>query len=234
MGPRSLVVGVIAVLAAVVALVSIVLVVGSARHLAGAGVWLGGTVVGQGDVASQSRSLAPFRKVVVNGSTDVEISAGQPQSVAVEAQPNVAEVIRTTVDDDTLTVSSERSYRTHARTVVKIAVPDLDAVRLDGSADARVDGVHGAGLSLAVHGSGDITVAGRADDLSYECAGSGDATLDDLQVRTADVRIYGSGGVHLAVSDALNVHIYGSGDVIYRGSPHVQQTVMGSGSVSGD
>jgi hypothetical protein len=232
MRPRSLIIGALAVVAATVALISIVLVLSSVPRFAGAGGWFG-TVVGEGDVTSQARSLAPFRSIAVNGSTDVAVTVGQPPAVTVEAQPNIAEVIRTTVEGDTLTVSTDRSYRTHARTLVRISVPDLDGVKLDGSADATIDGVHGGSLLLAIRGSGDFTVSGQADELTYECSGSGDGHLDGLQVRSANVRIYGSGDMRLAVSDDLNVHIYGSGDVVYRGSPHVQQTVMGSGSVSG-
>jgi hypothetical protein len=233
MKARPLIIAALALTAAAVAFASIALVLGAVPQFA-ASVGGFGSVAGEGAVTNETRTVAPFRRVVVNGSTDVVIEAGTSQDVRLEAQPNVAEVIRTDVNGDTLTVSTDRSYSTRERAVVHIAVPDLDAVNLDGSADAQISGVHGDSLALVVHGSGGFTVSGETGDLTYECSGSGDGNLEGLQSRNADVRIYGSGDLRLAVSDDLSVRIYGSGDVSYRGSPRVHQTIMGSGTVSGD
>jgi hypothetical protein len=233
MRARPLIVAILALMAAAVAFASIALVLGAVPQMAGS-VGSFGSVAGEGDVAMDTRSVASFNRIVVNGSTDVEIDAGRPQDVRVEAQPNIAALIRTDVTGDTLVVSTDRSYSTHEHTLVHIALPDLDGVKLDGSADARISGVHGSALQLVVHGSGGFTVAGETDSLSYECSGSGDGDLQELQSRAADVRIYGSGDLRLAVSDDLDVRIYGSGDVNYRGTPRVSQRILGSGTVSAD
>jgi hypothetical protein len=233
MRARPLIVAILALTAAAVAFASIALVIGAVPQMAGS---IGGfgSVAGEGDVATDSRSVAAFHRVVVNGSTDVEIEAGRPQDVRVEAQPNVAALIHTDVSGDSLIVSTDRSYSTRERTVVHIALPDLDGVQLDGSADARISGVHGSALQLVVHGSGGFTASGETGALTYECSGSGDGDLGDLSSRTANVRIYGSGDLRLAVSDDLDVAIYGSGDVTYRGTPHISQRILGSGTVSAD
>jgi hypothetical protein len=190
-------------------------------------------VVGTGDVVTQQRTVNPFRRVSVKGSEDVSISVGGAQSVGVEAQPNVAEVIETKVRDGTLEVKSEKSYATTKKVLVRVTVPSLDGVTISGSSSVTIVGARGPSLDLKTNGSGDYEASGNVDRLSYTSNGSGDARLARLIVRDAVVRIHGSGGVKLHVSGTLDVEILGSGDVTYIGTPRiVRQVIRGSGSIS--
>jgi len=189
-------------------------------------------VKGTGDVATQQRTVGSFTRVVVKGSIDVAVTVGKPQSVAVEAQPNIAEIVETKVDGGALVVSTTKSYSTNKKATVRVAMPALAGVELNGSSNLAVDGARGASLELALSGSGDIRAAGSVDKLTYSCSGSGSADLRKLQAKTADVTISGSGDVKVAAADALTVTISGSGDVVYYGSPRLSQKIRGSGSVS--
>lgn len=203
----------------------------TAPHQAGSA-WFG-QIAGAGDVVTQQRGVAPFDRIAVNGSTDVEVRVGGAQSVAVEAQPNIAELIETTVREGTLIVSSHTSFTTHRRVVVHVTVPSLAALAIHGSADATIDAARGPSLELSTYGSGDIAASGDVDRLHYDSSGSGNARLVRLRVRDATVRIRGSGDARLHVTETLDVEVSGSGDVTYIGSPRVlRQVVHGSGSVS--
>lgn len=87
-------------------------------------------------------------------------------------------------------------------------------------------------LEVSVAGSGDCMLRGRADALDTDIAGSGDIRAVDLEVRTAEVRIAGSGDAELHVTDRLEARIVGSGDVRYRGRPEIDVNSLGSGEVS--
>lgn len=86
-------------------------------------------------------------------------------------------------------------------------------------------------LDVHVAGSGDSTLRGQADAVSTNTAGSGDIRAEDLNVRTAEVSIAGSGDVAFHVTDQLEAQIFGSGDVRYRGRPSVEVRSLGSGEV---
>jgi len=186
-----------------------------------------------GSMTDQARAVGEFHKIDVRGSTDVRVSVGGAQSVVVVAPAGIADLIETAAADGTLTVSTKRTYWTPGHTVVRISVPTLDAIAIDGSADATVEGIHGPAFDVTLRGSGDLTASGAAGRLTYDCDGSGDARLRDLAVRDAVVRIRGSGDAHLAVSQTLDAEIFGSGDITYEGSARlVNEVIRGSGSVS--
>jgi hypothetical protein len=219
---------------AVVALLiagGLVVALATAPPIAGSSWW--GSVMGSGDVVTQERAVGPFERVIVNGSTDVDVSIDDAQSVTVEAQQNIEPLIETSVRDGVLVVSSRRSYTSHRNVAVHVTVPNLTGVATHGSADVTIDGARGPSLDLSTHGSGDITASGDVDRLFYNSSGSGDAKLADLRARDVTVRMRGSGDARLAVADSLDVEVSGSGDVTYSGTPSVlHQVVHGSGSVS--
>ena len=192
-----------------------------------------GQVVGSGDVTRETRTVSAFRRISVNGSTDVRVRIGSDQSVVVEGQPNIIGIIETKVSDGTLSISSTQSYTTNRDVVVHVTVPALDGVTVRGSADAYVDGVRGDNFDVSVYGSGDVTANGSVDRLTYTCNGSGSGKLKGLAARSAVVKVRGSGDARLNVSDTLDVEVSGSGDVVYSGRARViRQVIRGSGSVS--
>ncbi|WP_103020072.1 head GIN domain-containing protein [Salinibacter altiplanensis] len=87
-------------------------------------------------------------------------------------------------------------------------------------------------LDVQVAGSGTTTLRGRAGALSLNIAGSGDLRAAELETRTTEVRIAGSGGADVHVTEQLEASIFGSGDVGYRGRPAVSTNITGSGNVN--
>jgi hypothetical protein len=136
------------------------------------------------------------------------------------------------VRDGVLVVSTSGDWFTVKPASVRVEVPNLDEVTVDGSADVALAGLHGASFVATVHGSGDVEASGTVDRLEYSGFGSGDAKLRDLRVKNAVIRIAGSGDVHVNASDTIDARIDGSGDVHYLHSPTITQSVHGSGDVT--
>jgi hypothetical protein len=86
-------------------------------------------------------------------------------------------------------------------------------------------------LSLALNGSGQATLAGKATRCDASLAGSGRIDAARLQADSVRVSISGSGGADVQAVRALTVNIAGSGDVTYSGEPSLQTAVAGSGRV---
>lgn len=192
----------------------------------------GGSVRGSGVKATETRDLPEFNSIVINGSGNVDVEVGEEQSVEVEIDDNLLELIRTKVEGKKLVIDNERSYSSELGLHVRITIPEFEGLVISGAGDGNVSGVDGGQVSFKVNGSGDIDASGRADSVSVSVNGSGDVNLYDLDARDATVKIAGSGDVRIHAEETLNIRIMGSGDVTYTGDPEVETSIMGSGDVN--
>ena len=188
-------------------------------------------VEGSGVAKTEPRDVGEFDKVHLNGSPNVNIVVGPERSVSVTTDENLLEVIQTSVEDGTLVVGGSEPFRTRLGVTVQITVPALTHVAVHGSGDVTVKELDAATFKAEIQGSGDISVAGRAEELDVEIQGSGDVKLDELAAKRAAVEVQGSGDSTIKVSDELSVHVAGSGDVNYIGEPKVSKTGDASGNV---
>jgi hypothetical protein len=195
-----------------------------------------------GPTVSSVRSVAPFERLDLQGSPDVDVRIGDRTSVIVRgAKEDVAQV-HTVVRDGTLVVDRDDHDGgptldlggTHLR--VEVVVPRLTAAQIHGSGDVDLDlgDASASALDLAVQGSGDVSAIGTVRTLRAVVQGSGDLDLDDLRATQADVAIQGSGDANLRVDRTLHATIDGSGDIEYAGDPQVTSDLHGSGDLSRD
>lgn len=212
---------------------------------------------GSGKVATDTRVVADFQAIQLNGSLDLVVKQGA-QSVQLQADDNLLALVETTVENTgqgaTLVVRVKRgeSFSTRSKMVLTVSVPKLTGVAAEGSGDIQVESFNTPSLKLSLSGSGDarlhklttsdlgISIAGSGDvsadgstvKLKVSIAGSGDVRLSDLKSEEVSVSIAGSGDAAVHASKSLSVSIAGSGDVSYSGNPAVKSTVAGSGSVT--
>jgi len=203
-------------------------VLGSATYGAA---WWAEPVEGSGVAKTEPREVGEFDKIHLNGSPNVNIVIGPERSISVTTDENLLEVIQTSVEDGTLVIGGSEPFRTRLGVTVQITVPALTHVAVHGSGDVTVKQLDAEKFKAEIQGSGDISVAGRAEELDVEIQGSGDVNLDELAAKRASVEVQGSGDSTIKVSDELTVHVAGSGDVKYIGEPKVTQTGDQSGNV---
>ncbi len=129
-------------------------------------------------------------------------------------------------------------------------MPRLDSVKATGGAhvavsmdqeqgDVRVSLSGGAGISgtlrcrdLAVDGSGGSSarLTGSGDTLTLRGSGGTYFTLDELNVRDADIRLSGGSSARVAAEQSVSVSASGGSHVIYHGSPEVDRQHLSGGS----
>jgi len=210
------------------------------------------TVKGIGDPIKKALSVDPFHGIEVNGSMDVEIVKADVQAVEVEAQANIAVLLTTEVKNGAWIISTSKSYSTDKPFIIRVRVPSMDKVHINGSGDVKsadafeadkVDlAIAGSGditfvakastVRAAIDGSGDIRVSGSCTKLNAAIAGSGDVKAAELRTTDLHVDIAGSGDVSANASGAVEVSIAGSGDVVLASKPaSVNERIAGSGSV---
>ncbi len=197
---------------------------------------LGPGVQGSGLKVTDVRAVPEFTKVRVRNSANVIIQIGDEQSVEVEVDDNLVDVITTDVSGGEMTVSSDGSYSTNLGVTVRVTVPKLEAASINGSGDITVSGLAAEKFEATVRGSGDIRVVGTATRIEAKVTGSGDIDLSQLNADTGAAKVTGSGDISICVSEKLDARVTGSGDIRYGGhsgsEPKVDESVTGSGNIS--
>lgn len=190
-------------------------------------------VQGSGGLFTETRDVAVFHGVRLQGSGEATITVGEPQSLVIEAQENILPHLTTDVENGILVLGVEEntSITTDQGWTYTIAVESLDQLEILGSADADVSGLSGGSLSVTISGSGNITASGNVEAQAIVINGSGDYRALDLTSQVASVSVSGSGDAEVDVTDSLQVQISGSGNVIYRGDPGLSEEISGSGEV---
>lgn len=191
-----------------------------------------GGVQGSGTVESEQRDVGPFTRIDLTGSPDVDVRVGEPLEVIVETDDNLLPLIETRVEGDTLHVGSTKSYSTRKGVVIRVRVPSLESVSVQGSGDITATGVAGESFEAEVTGSGDIVARGTVRSVRATISGSGDIDLSDLRAEDAAVTVRGSGDIEVYATGELDASVVGSGDIRYRGDPSdVRREVTGSGDI---
>ena len=189
-------------------------------------------VEGSGTIVRHARTVPGFSAVHVQGPFNLELAVGPRQSVEIEVDDNLSDRIRTRVEGGELRVETAGSFRTRILPTVRVTVPDLDKVLVQGSGDARITGMNGGRLELVGQGSGDFIVEGRADAVEANLFGSGGADLTRIEAPDLKVSVYGSGSARVRATRSLSASVYGSGRIDYSGDPsEVNRSVHGSGTI---
>lgn len=214
---------------------------------------MGGTE-GSGKPKEESRPVGSFNRIRLDGAITVEARPAAITSLKVRADDNIVPLVTTTVEGDTLVVSTQRnaSYSTRNPVVVEVGYTQLQAADLRGSGDLNIGAIEGdrfeAALSgsgdvrlaqvkvkrlrLSVAGSGDVRASGSTEELSVQVAGSGDVHAQQVMAQQAKVSVAGSGDARVQVRDNLDVSIAGSGDVWVTGKPsRINRSIVGSGDL---
>lgn len=209
-------------------------------------------VNGEGPNNSQELNIDDFTGIHLAISAEVRIRQGSPQSVSIDAQQNIIDLIETDVNDGIWKIKTSENIRNHKPIQIDITVSELAYAKISGSgniigetaftnADDFATGISGSGdirlevqadeISASISGSGDIELSGSADELTIGVSGAGDIDAEDLVAQDVEVRVSGSGDCRVHAASELDVRVSGSGDVKYKGSPRVTSRVSGSGDL---
>jgi hypothetical protein len=216
--------------------------------------YIGGKRVrGNGNVTTVTRNPGTFSGVASHGSFNVYVSSG-PQSVKIEGDENLLELIETYVEGTTLTIQTRDGYWLKPKRDIKIFIsspnyssiqsygsgdiigetPISDSTKMDlgvtGSANIRLE-INAPVVDADITGSGDINLKGQTKSFKTEINGSGSVRAMDLKAEEAIVNIAGSGDAEVYASVKLKIDVAGSGDIRYKGNAQVSSNIAGSGGV---
>ncbi len=110
---------------------------------------------------------------------------------------------------------------------------DTDDLRLSvsGSGDIELD-LNSRDIDIRISGSGDISLEGKAENTEARISGSGKIRADEMEAKSFEASISGSGSCYVMVTEEVVANISGSGRVYYKGDPdRVISNSSGSGKL---
>ncbi|WP_312735723.1 GIN domain-containing protein [Brevundimonas sp.] len=203
----------------------------------------GGGTDDLGPFTTRTLTWAGGETLTVDSSIDVEYVQGDADTVVITGPKGLTDRVRL-VDgrldlgegDERVVFGwkngnfSARSERDELK--VMITAPKVNRFVANGSGDLTIRDYDQPSLALDLSGSSDVTASGRADRLSLDIAGSGDADLARLTLKDARIDIAGSGEATVAATGTVDVSIDGSGDVNLAMRPaKLNSSISGSGEV---
>lgn len=185
--------------------------------------------------AQDARQLSAFRAIAIHGPINIEVHAGQAQSVKVIGRPEFIGKVLTSVKADELRIdyADKNNASMKDGDKIVITVPSLVKCVVEGAGQVVIDNVKEERLDLQFEGAGRLEAKGSTKWLRLKARGVGEVATQDLKADRADVNFEGIGAVQVHASQTLNAVVRGMGNLTYFGRPKtLNKSVSGIGSVS--
>jgi hypothetical protein len=191
----------------------------------------------RGPSGSETREVGSFDSIDMSGAARLEITVGKPASLTLEGRASSIERVETDVRHNTLYIESKpRDWfmsSNRRRITVKITVPKLDSLEVEGGNDVRLSGFDGGETRIRASGAAHILAEGRLDELSVRMAGAGHGDFSRLVADETKVVVEGVGSVIVHPKDTLDATMNGVGAILYTGNPREVNTRMnGLGTIA--
>ena len=188
-------------------------------------------VSGSGNRLKQKRDVASFNSISTNGAFEIEIVCQQPISLEIEGDDNILPFVGTKVSNNVLHIENNRSYSVSQPIKLKISVPDLESIAVNGAGKIDVSAIKNEKFEINANGAPSIKVSGETKHLGIDTNGAGKIDAHKLRGSKAIVDSKGVARVEVGPVDQLDVTVSGPSHVTYEGDPVVNKTVNGPGSV---
>jgi hypothetical protein len=209
-----------------------------------------------GDIVTETRTVAPFKKIYLEDNVNVFITQDSVFEVKVEAGENLISLIKTEVRDSQIFISNDNKYnwtRSYKPKVnVYLRMPEIKFITSDGtgkiqslntittpSFDYRLKDIGDIELTVNnhdvlghMHGPGDVYLHGATYHHACHIVGNGFIHAEDLTTSYTWMYTNTSGNIYMRVQGLLQLTLDGSGDIIYTGHPGTVETITrGTGKI---
>lgn len=213
-----------------------------------------GIILGSGDVVTETRHVSNYDQIVLRGQGVVIITQDGEESLSIESNPNILELVEAEVVDGTLELGLQAGVNilSNNRLTFNVSVDNLSSVGVAGSGEIELERIEtdrletttgGSGsilvaeltadaVEVKINGSGEINLAGNAAEQDITISGSGGYLGGDLCSGSVSVSINGSGDATVCATEMLDTNIKGGGSVGYYGQPSVNIFGDGSGEIN--
>ena len=189
-------------------------------------------IKGNGKRELQKRQVASFTSISTNGAFTIEVTCQKDLSLEIEGDENVLGFVKTEVGGNILRLENSQNYDISEPILVRISVPNLEGLAVNGAGHITVKGVNNDKFEIDTNGAPAITVSGKTKLVDIAANGAGKVDTQNLHAARAVVDARGVAKVDLDVSDQLDVEISGPSSVTYNGNPTVNKNIHGPGKLT--
>lgn len=198
-------------------------------------------VRGNRNVVNETRYISSFSTIVISGSLDVYLSQDDEESVTVEADENLLDIIITEVEGNTLRIYEKKNIRQAESRKVYVNFREINSLIADGATDVYGRSpIRAETLELGISGASDVTLEIYVDELICRIKGAADAYLSgevgamiarvsgscDLEAgklvaQVCQIEASGASDAQVHAVESLDAKASGSSDIEYRGNPEI-------------
>lgn len=210
-------------------------------------------VHGNGNVTFENRPLnQSFNAIKTSQGLDVYVTQGDEESMAIEADENLHELIKTEVKDNELRIYVEKNIGYAASKKVMITFKDISKITATSGSDIvstntintdylELDSSSGSTMSLNVttktltcnsSSGSDLKLSGKTEKLIAEASSGSDIKAADLIAESSQVKATSGADITLNTVKELTANANSGGDITYYGNPEkVNKNSGPSGSI---
>ncbi len=188
-------------------------------------------IKGSGIKQTVERKVKPFSSVTVEGAFDVNYQHGSP-SLAITGDDNIIEHVLSSVTNNTLRLSTDKSYSSSYPIVIDVFSQGIQEMSLEGTSTVKLDDIKTDQLTLNISGTVDVMATGKAETLKLIIQGTGDVMVRHLDSDVVTVELDGTSNVEVTAHTKLDANITGVGNILYFGSPQkISKQILGVGDI---
>ncbi len=210
-------------------------------------------VRGNGEVVIEDRTInESFSAIKATEGLDVYLTQSDNESISVEADGNLQELILTEVEDGVLKIHTKENIGRATSKKVHISFKDISSITSTSGSDVhstntinaeRLDlkSTSGSDMKLDVNTSvlnckstsgSDLRISGKTIKLVAEATSGSDIKAADLMAESSEVKATSGADITVNTSKELTARATSGGDVEYYGNPEkVDKSDSSSGSV---
>lgn len=195
------------------------LLIGVSYSMLRAQVASGAAAPGSRLLATEQRPLArAVGMVELTGPFNLTLRQGPNPKIEVRGEQRVLANVDTALDGDTLHIAPRGILLRHRQPIeVRITLPALESLHVNGSGDHTVSGFAGDQLDLVMDGSGTMRFNGRYRNIRASVHGSSELELTGGNSEAVTAEVLGSSSLTLVgAARSLHAELRGSGDLDAR------------------
>lgn len=210
-------------------------------------------VRGNGNVITTDRNIsASFTSIKATEGLDVYLTQSDIESISVEADENLHDLILTEVEDGVLRIHTKENIGRASSKRVNVSFKDISSITSTSGSDVystntitaeRLDlkSTSGSDMTLDVNTSilnckstsgSDLRLSGKTIKLYAEATSGSDIKAADLSAESSEVKATSGADITVNTSKALTARATSGGDIRYYGNPEtVDKSDSSSGSI---
>lgn len=178
---------------------------------------------------TETRDVAGFTKIKVDGLANMNIEVGKDFSISVEGDEKVIRALRTRLRGKTLSIDLD-GYEDDRKVLnifdlsdlkakIHITMPSIEGFETDGLIDAVITNIDSEDFYLEIDGKADVELTGKCVNTEIEIDGWADLDAREFKCENVVIELDGMGDADVFASKSVRASADGMGDITVYGKP---------------